>query len=328
MANSIPKPHRACHVAVCACTYQRPEGLNNLLAGLATQRFTAIPQPLISIVIADNEACETTAQICHDFSRDTGIPLIYVPVAKRGISYARNACLDQLPKDTDLLAFIDDDERPEPGWLEALLVMQKQTGSDVVYGPVSPIFPEATPRWIQESDFFAKPNQADTLHNGQEIAFAATCNCLMKVAIIHDTTIRFDPEFALCGGEDKLFFRQIKAAGYRIVWTAQARVRETVPPQRACLRYLLQASFRLGNVRLPVKLRLLTSAEATHPAAQLRTKTLLKSLSYILSGSGTLLAVGLSPSLRQAQKSTGACKIAEGLGMLASLAGFSYRHYR
>jgi len=206
--------------------------------------------------------------------------------------------------------------------------MQKQTGSDVVYGPVSPIFPEATPRWIQESDFFAKPQQADTLHHGQEIAFAATCNCLMKVAIIRDTTIRFDPEFALCGGEDKLFFRQIKMAGYRIVWTAQARVRETVPPQRACLRYLLRASFRLGNVRLPVRLRLLASAYPPPRLARLRAKTLLKSLSYILAGSGILLAAGLPPSLRRHHVSTSACKVAEGLGMLTSLLGFSYRHYR
>ena len=324
--NSAIRPSPA-HVVVCACTCRRPEGLQNLLAGLAAQEFTRFTRPQSSILIADNEVSKLNAQICHQFSQNSSLPLIYVAVPERGISHARNACLDRLPPDTDFLAFIDDDEIPASGWLQALLQVQQQTGSDVVYGPVSPAFCSEAPQWIRDGGFFTKPRQADMLHNGQDIAFAATCNCLMKTKIVRDTALRFDPAFAFSGGEDKLFFRQVKASGYRIAWAQHAVVRETVPPQRACLNYLLREAFRLGNVRLPVRLRLLAQAGKIQRAKHLRAKTLLKSLRYILVGMGSMLTSPLHPPVRRHFASS-ACKTAEGLGLLASLWGFRYRHYR
>ncbi len=325
--NNSPASPSPAHVVVCACTCRRPEGLRNLLAGLDSQEFTACAQPQISILIADNEVSKLNEQICQQFRQHSSLPLVYVPVHEQGISHARNACLDSLPPDTDFLAFIDDDEIPVPGWLQALLQVQQKTGSDVVYGPVLPVFCDAAPHWIRDSDFFAKPRQADMLHNEQEIAFAATCNCLMKAKIIHDTLIRFDPAFAFSGGEDKLFFRQIKAAGYHIAWAKHAMVRETVPPQRACLNYLLREAFRLGNVRLPVRRRLLAQTGKTPGGGRLWAKTLLKSLRFILEGISTMLASPLhSPGLRHF--SDGACRTAEGLGLLMSLSGFRYQHYR
>lgn len=47
--------------------------------------------------------------------------------------------------------------------------------------------------------------------------------------------LRFDPRFALSGGEDVMFFRTLHAAGNRIAYAPRARVTELVPHKRATL---------------------------------------------------------------------------------------------
>ena len=106
-------------IAVCACTYKRPEGLRALLDGLGRQTFADMPRPALHIVIADNEGSKQARQICADFERQSGMTLTYVHEPERGISFARNACLDHIPPACDFFAFIDDDEIPDAGLVGA-----------------------------------------------------------------------------------------------------------------------------------------------------------------------------------------------------------------
>jgi len=321
--NTITAP-QVIHIVVCACTYRRPQGLQRLLEGLARQRFTK-QQTHLTIVIADNEANAATRQICEAFRHHSGIPLIYVPVTERGISQARNACLDHAPQETDFLAFIDDDEIPAADWLSQLLTMQQQTNADVVYGPVHPVFPPHAPPWLKEGNWFHKPRQLACLQDGQEIGFAATCNCLLLSTILDESGIRFDPAFGLSGGEDKLFFRQIKAQGYRIIWAEKALVKETVPAERACLKYLLNSEFRLGNIRLPVKITLAKNSGKN--LYRLRLKAFLQAIGDILQGTGLAVVSLLQGRDRMPRLADGACRISGGLGKLSSVLGHWRQHY-
>ncbi len=309
------------HIAVCACTYRRPQGLQQLLDGLARQQFTE-QQAHLTIVIADNEASPATKEICEAFSHHSGTPLIYVPVTERGISQARNACLDHVPANADFIAFIDDDEIPVVDWLDQLLTMQGLTNADLVYGPVHPVFPPHAPPWLKESNWFHKPRQLACLQDGQEIGFAATCNCLLRHAVLNESGLRFDPAFGLSGGEDKLFFRQLKAQGYRIIWAEKALVRETVPAERACLKYLLSSEFRLGNVRLPVKLHLNTQKQST-----LISKALYKSVTHL----GIAMLEIITGLIKGQKGSTylikGTLKFAENTGIICSILGIKNKHY-
>ena len=64
------------------------------------------------------------------------MPVRYLVESRRGISLARNRRLDAVPADADFIAMIDDDERPEPDWLEELLLAQAATAADGVEGRV------------------------------------------------------------------------------------------------------------------------------------------------------------------------------------------------
>ena len=139
------------YVTICACTYRRPEGLSALLGGLAAQRFAAVPRPRFDVVIVDNEGSSEAAAICAKAGPTTGLAVRYVQEPRRGISYARNTCLDHVARDAEFFAMIDDDEVPELDWLEQLLCAQARAGADVVRGAVVPVFPESAPAWIREA---------------------------------------------------------------------------------------------------------------------------------------------------------------------------------
>jgi len=320
------------HVSVCACTYRRPKGLRALLQGLGALEFTEMRRPDLNVIIVDNEGSETTGKICHEFERQSSIPLTCVQEPRRGIPQARNACLDHVAPTCDFFAFIDDDEVPDADWLEQLLLTQARTGADVVRGPVVPILPDDTPTWIKDGDFFGWPRRhPDTgksrLEDGQEIPSAATNNVLVRWSPVRESGFRFDEGLALRGGEDSLFFRQMYFAGFRIVYAANARVREAVPAERASLRYLLRASYRVGSNKLARKYRAKSGNDRPFRIALLVTRRILRETA--MTGSGILKIIGalLSGNWRMEQFTVGILRVAEGLGGLSGLFGMKYHHY-
>jgi GT2 family glycosyltransferase len=53
------------------------------------------------------------------------------PAVSAGIHAAASA---------DSVAFVDDEEVPDPRWLQELLIVQSRYGANVVCGPVLPVF--------------------------------------------------------------------------------------------------------------------------------------------------------------------------------------------
>ncbi|MDZ3835929.1 MAG: glycosyltransferase family 2 protein [Rhodospirillales bacterium] len=316
-------------VAICACTYRRPEGLAALLAGLARQRFAAERKPALHVVIADNEGSGEVRRICERFRGETGIPLTYVHEPQRGISFARNACLDNLPPDCEVFAFIDDDEVPDPDWVDRLLEAQRRTGADVVQGPVVPVFQPGAPRWLVEGGFLGWPRRnwrgtRPELVEDQDLPEAYTNNVLVRRAAIAGVglRLRFDPGFALAGGGDSHFFQALHAAGSRIVYAPRAIVRESVPAERATLWYRMRLEYRIAISPLKAK------ARASNGTAPRRLRRLWRDsgMGKLASGIGVLLRSAASLDADQAV--VGCLRLAYGAGQFARTLGLSYHIYR
>lgn len=316
------------NITVCVCTYRRPDGLRRLLEGLSQQSFQYRPRPQLLLLIVDNEGNPAVKTICMDFERCCSIPTVYIHESQRGISYARNACLEHLPPATNFLAMLDDDEVPQVDWLDQLLRVQADTGADVVYGPVLPVFAMGTPDWIKQAGLFATPRDQSALMDRQELKYAATGNVLLRAELIRQLGLRFDATLTLSGGEDKLFFREIKQAGYRIVWAAYALAWEYVPLHRSRLSYLWRAEFRRGNVKLLADLRLRERQGNAPQRFRLAAHRFFKAWQEIASGIALLVPSLLRGRSRKQQFARVILRIACGLGMLASVFGFQYQHYQ
>jgi succinoglycan biosynthesis protein ExoM len=320
-------------VTVCACTYQRPEGLRALLGGLAAQRFEAIAPPRIEVVIVDNEGSPEARAVCEQVGRATGLAIRYVHEPRRGIPFARNACLDHVARDATFFAMIDDDEVPEPDWLDQLLRAQARAGADVVRGAVVPVFPDGAPAWIREGDFFGWPKRRPAgmctpLADGAELASASSNNVLVRAAAVRALGLRFDTTLKFTGGTDALFFRQMKLAGCSIVYAAGARVREAVPAQRATFRYLWRVHYKQGCNKVPRKLRLEKKGAGTARFVRMAVKRIPRECAEIGSGALAVARSVVTGHADMGRLSGGLLRIAKGLGGLAGLIGLRFAHYR
>lgn len=317
-------------VAVCACTFRRPEGLAALLEGLAGQRFERMAPPEVLVLIVDNEGSDRAKAAC-DAAAGRGLPVRYLAEARRGISFARNRALDAVPDDTDFIAMIDDDERPEPDWLEELLLAQAATGADVVQGRVRPAFAPGAPAWIRDGGFFGYPLPGTPFYdsawsNLEEVQGAATNNVLVRASAISAPALRFDSRLSLTGGEDALFFRSLRANGSRIVYAEPAVVTEDVPLGRANLSYLWRRSYRDGSKRLAAKLWLKPAEEIRAP--RVRGRLALRSAAQAGRAALWLAARGIAGPRDRGTLAHGVIELANACGTLAACAGFAYEHYR
>jgi glycosyltransferase involved in cell wall biosynthesis len=235
-------------IAICIATYRRPQGLARVLDGIGALRFQRIGAPELLVIISDNEASDAARQTVETFSARTGVATLYVSERRRGISEARNACLDAVPATADFIAFLDDDERPHADWLEELLIGIAETGSDAITGPAMPVYEVPPPEWFRIGKFFASPRRKNSSKYA-DVNFLVMGNLLVKADFIRRNHIRFDSYFGLTGGEDRKFMLDMIAHGGRFTWTDSALVDHHVPKERICLRFVLRREFGVGCTR-------------------------------------------------------------------------------
>ncbi len=228
------------HIAICICTFQRPQLLKQLLEKLRQQETGG--QFTCSVVVVDNDASRSAEQVASEFLQTSGIPVKYCVEPRRGISLARNQAVNNATG--DFLAFIDDDELPSNRWLYNLLKTRNDYGADGVLGPVEEQFDEPPPEWIVKGNFFQRP----TYPTGTVLDWmnARTGNVLLKSEMFEGLTEPFRPKFR--SGEDQDFFRRMMDQGRVFIWCNEAPVFETVPPARWKRSYLLRRALLFGSM--------------------------------------------------------------------------------
>jgi glycosyltransferase involved in cell wall biosynthesis len=123
-------------VTIAIPTFRRPRGLERLLAALEKLDTTAN----VSVLVADNDAERGDGAAVCERLRTSGYrwPLAWIVVRERGIAQTRNALVEHVlaKQGAEFVAMIDDDEWPQPQWLNIFLRAQADTGADILYGAV------------------------------------------------------------------------------------------------------------------------------------------------------------------------------------------------
>jgi succinoglycan biosynthesis protein ExoM len=134
---------------------------------------------------------------------------------------------------------MDDDLQLHPGWLDALVETMNTPGADAAVGPVSADFPAGAPSWDPDGARFTRilPHRSGDIIavSGPEKPrnFAiSTASSIWRAATCFTDPEPFDPSFGGVGGEDFDLFLRLERRGRRIVWCAEAGVRETIPDER------------------------------------------------------------------------------------------------
>lgn len=247
-------------VAIAIPTFRRPDRLAALLADLPARIREVHDVARCEVVVVDNDP-EGSARAAAEQAR--GLTVRYVVEPRPGIAAARNRALAESAA-LDLLAFIDDDERPRPGWLSHLVHTWLATRPAAVMGRVISLFGPDVDPWVLATGTFRRPPRP----TGTELAVAATGNLLLDLRQVRERGLRFEPALGLAGGEDTLFSKHLVSRGGRIVWCNESEAEDEVQAGRTTRAWTMRRAFSGGNSAIVVRLWMAGGA-----AARLRVRT-------------------------------------------------------
>jgi succinoglycan biosynthesis protein ExoM len=266
------------------------------------------------VLVVDNDPAGSARSAVASLADDR-VKYAHEPVP--GISAGRNRALDEA-SDADLLAFIDDDETPRPGWLTALVDTWLSTRPTAVMGRVFFNVPADADPWVVAGGFFVRPRRP----TGAEIAVAGAGNLLLDLRQVRALGLRFDPRLGLSGGEDTLFSRQLVRRGGRIVWCDESVADDYVPAKRATRQWVLQRAWRVGNCTALADLYL---AENVAERCVSRVRYALRGLARIAGGALRYAVGRLVGSDRH--EARGLRTVRRGQGMLSGARGTRFDEY-
>lgn len=305
--------NQADEVVVAVLTYKRIDDIVELVPILAAE-VDALESPG-RVVVVDNDPEHTARDPLQELNCE-GVHYVHEPLP--GIANARNAALDAAAA-ARFVAFIDDDERPEPGWLAALLETQRTTDAAAVAGVVKPVEGLVDDPWIEAGRFFVRQRH----RTGTEQPAASTANLLLDLRQVRSMgPIHFDNAFGMTGGSDTMFTRDLVQRGGRIVWCDEAVVVDHIRPERATRAWVVQRHFRSANVWSRTSVAL----------ADGRASTFAVRLGLTFQGAGRMVVGCIRETFGRithdlTHEARGRRTLARGTGMVVGAWGFAYNEY-
>lgn len=260
----VPAETAVVDASVVVCTWRRPALLAALLDSLLVQRN---PFGRTEVVVVDNCEIEPAEAVVADRAgvfQAAGMPIRRVAERRQGVSHARNRGVAEAAH--GVIAFIDDDERAQPGWLETLLApfARREPHVDMVGGEVDPDFGDAArPPWLTDNLLqiyscrwgwdteprFLRPRE-----------WFGEGNCALRAELFRGRA--FDTGLgrsggSLMGSEGGLFL-EMREQGARAWFEPRARVWHRVHPERLSKRWMLRRMLFQGMSDCRAERRLAT----------------------------------------------------------------------
>ncbi|MEM7327782.1 MAG: glycosyltransferase family 2 protein [Pseudomonadota bacterium] len=237
-------------ISVVIPTFNRPDGLKRAVESIFKQSLVANGFDLIIVDNTPDASADSTIALLRRACPDS-VNLITRHEPAAGVANARNCAMSAV--NTDLVAFLDDDQSAPKHWLETLLAAHQAYPATVTFGPVRTILPTGHRRHQQYfSDFFARqPN----FKSGYIEATFGCGNSLIDFSKVPGSSPWFDAKMNEIGGEDDILFARIQTGFGRFAWAQDAHVWEHPPSDRVTLSYTLKRAFSYGQAPITLARR-------------------------------------------------------------------------
>lgn len=233
------------------CTYNRADRLEKLVAAMRAQ---ACPIPF-EILAINNNSTDATAAILSRLEQLPGPRLRWVNEPVQGIVAARNRGIAEA-LDSDILVFIDDDETPLPGLLQAAVDAILNEGAACAGGRVEMDFTStARPRWLEDDllGFLAAVDHGPERFWIEDAGTPVwTANVAYDMRLFrNDPALRFDLRYNregkdIGGGEDAMMLRALLDRKARIRYRPEMIVLHAVESWRLTRSYFIRLHYRAG----------------------------------------------------------------------------------
>lgn len=237
-------------VLFCICTYNRNKDLDNLIKSI--DRLDNKYDLSIKIAIVDNSPNKLAYSLINELNKERKKYIIYRHCEEKGISNARNTCLDIVrEEECDFVGMFDDDEKVDKKWLDSMYELYRDTRVPIIMGPCITEYTKETPQIIIKSKVYERQR----METGTILKDGRAGNVFLSSKIIKDNNINFDMSFNFTGGEDTDFFIRLNSIGYEIIWCNEACIYEVLPKSRANLKYIMQRAYSNGCTYMNIKLK-------------------------------------------------------------------------
>jgi glucosyl-dolichyl phosphate glucuronosyltransferase len=129
--------------SVVICTHDRADVLADAVDGAVVETRAAGGG---EVIVVDNASTDGTPAVLGELGRRHGDAVRAVHEPRLGLSTARNRGLAEARG--DVVAYLDDDAVPRPGWLAALATPYRDPRVVAVGGRIVLRFPDAPPAWL------------------------------------------------------------------------------------------------------------------------------------------------------------------------------------
>ena len=238
-------------LTVAFCTFKRADRLDKLVAALRAQ---SCPVPF-DILAVNNNSPDDTLAVLERSQAQPGAPLRVVTEKAPGIVPARNRALLEA-RDHDILVFIDDDELPQPGFLEAAYDAIVNEGAQCVGGRIEIDFrPNGRPVWLDDdvAGFLGRLDHGDLplwiTDNATPVWSGNTAYAMQLFR--NQPGLCFDPRYNregadVGGGEDAMMLHALLAQHAKIRYRPDMVVLHSVDAWKLRRRYFLKLHYRAG----------------------------------------------------------------------------------
>ncbi len=235
--------------SVVICTHNRADLVAEAVGA-------ALPQARAcggEVIVVDNASTDTTPTVLREVALTHGDAVRIVQEPRLGLSVARNCGLRAAR--SDVVAYLDDDAVPRPGWLAALVAPYDDPKVVAVGGRILLRFAGAPPSWLSSdihsalSAYDLGPTAGPVRYGHATYPFGA--NISFRVAAARaaggfSSTVGPLGRHQLVHDETDLCYRLEDAGG--VVWyTPDAVVDHHVVPERLSPRWMLRRHWTGGQ---------------------------------------------------------------------------------
>ncbi len=230
-------------LTVIICTYNRAFIIGECLESLVRQT-TALET--FEILLVDNNSNDETQKVAASYVHK--LPNLKIAEElQQGLSHARNRGVAEAQ--TEWIAFLDDDAKARPDWVETILATIAKDDFDAFGGPYYAWHRSGPPpAWLPD-DFGTYRGLAQ--YGPLKNAYIPGGNCAFKKAAAVEAG-NFPTEAGMAGkkcayGEETLFFNRMESLGYRLGFVPDMAIDHCVLPYKYTIRWQLRSALARGK---------------------------------------------------------------------------------
>lgn len=236
-------------LSIVISTYNNATSLIRTLESVAKQDAE---QSLWECVVVNNASTDdTNARVKEFINAHSNINLRLVEEPAQGLSHARNKGIAE--SKGDIIAFIDDDETINEGFVTAYIDLFRNHGAFAAAGALEVRYDSKRPSWMSH---YTEKMIANPLHLGNKITTIASSVTPTGGNMAFNREIfnlygGFDTEFGrrgeqLLGGEENDVFERIRNLGERVYYTPYAIAYHHIADRKLTPEYFDKLSYGVG----------------------------------------------------------------------------------